>query len=259
MPLGRGWGRTKPPPGLPVDWGHPLADRLGALWLCNEGAGGRLDDAARGPTASTQLLGPTVRWEAGPTGAVVRFDGTSGQAPAFTGPDIASKPFSLLLRYTVYDARETEPLRIGSQSDTRKALHLRDQSSATFQFNMFNDDAAFSYPARVGAEREFLVTLDEAFVGRVYLDGAFLGSDPYAGFFVGNTDYTIGAFGGNNYVGSVTRCAVWPNRVLTGDDAAALAAAPYDLIWSPGWRRWFVPAAPAPGGYTPRLALLGVG
>ncbi len=36
---------SKPPPGTPVDWQHPLAQGLIGAWLFNEGAGERLEDA----------------------------------------------------------------------------------------------------------------------------------------------------------------------------------------------------------------------
>ena len=59
------FGRTKPSPGVFVDWGHPLSRGLQAWWLFNEGAGSRANDiVVRHPGTLTNME-PRTDWVGG--------------------------------------------------------------------------------------------------------------------------------------------------------------------------------------------------
>ena len=78
MPIHSQW-KTKPPPGTPVDWSHPLARGLAGAWPLNERAGLVVSNAAScGHTNNGALVnGPT--WGPGPNGSAVNMVSASSQ------------------------------------------------------------------------------------------------------------------------------------------------------------------------------------
>jgi hypothetical protein len=68
------WGSQKPPVGVPIDRGHPLAQGLIAYWLMNEGAGCWLLDVS-GNNRNGTASGCT--WVATQRGLCLDFNGTT--------------------------------------------------------------------------------------------------------------------------------------------------------------------------------------
>lgn len=73
--LPRSWGRTKPPPGTPIDWGNPLTRGLIHAYLLNEGGGVNALDACG-------------RKDMGQVGTLTRGFGSRG--PAVTVPSASN-------------------------------------------------------------------------------------------------------------------------------------------------------------------------
>jgi hypothetical protein len=83
----RGWTLAKPPSGVPVQYGHPLAPHAG--WLFAEGAGARTAElTGRYPPTAANLINGTA-WQGGPHGSALFFDGADDYVVARTAPILA--------------------------------------------------------------------------------------------------------------------------------------------------------------------------
>jgi hypothetical protein len=249
-----GWGQTKPPDGVPVDWGHPLSRGLVACWLFNQGAG-RLAPNLAGGRGNTDGFFTTFgadgpQWIGSPYGSAVYF---SGDGDNVEFGDVAwglGSAFSVRLI-----------LRI---DNTNYTSFWRDDGTLNIQPNGGN----MRFVTWPGGTVRFTDSTGGAVVngewadwvfawngtGRIYKNGvevAYSAQDAGTGANADGTDtFRLGCSGGGGEAatGALALAQLWRREILR-DEAAALAAAPFDMIWRP---RWFIPAAAAAQG-TPEL------
>ena len=88
----------KPPLGVPVNWGDPLAQGLVGCWLMNEGGGNTVYDLSGNGHAGTK--NPTTPWIAGDSGPALRFDAAELANTLYLANDTAlvSDAWSVVMR-----------------------------------------------------------------------------------------------------------------------------------------------------------------
>ncbi len=68
------WGMTKPPKGAKINFSHPLARKLTAYWLFNEGLGNKIYDLSGNNNTGTFVNTPT--WKPGKFGSAIELERT---------------------------------------------------------------------------------------------------------------------------------------------------------------------------------------
>lgn len=96
--------KMKPPPSVRINYGHPLADKLIACWLFNEGSGVTAFDSSGRGHHGTLTGGAT--WTTGKYGRALDLDGTNGYIAVPDHDDFtpALHPFSISMDVYIHDA-----------------------------------------------------------------------------------------------------------------------------------------------------------
>lgn len=262
----RKWGRTKPPVGATIDWGHPLAQGLAGCWLLNEGSGGVLTDLAN---KATGVLTGSPSWQSGRLGGpVLRFNAANyvsmGNVLGFDRFDKFS--VSVWFRTTTATAdRLLMSKRNNSSPFQAYYINLNPSSTAagTVRWDLVNGAANF---ARMDSSRAVYndgrwhhvvgTTDGSGNTGgmRLYLDGQSVGvtiGNSLNASIVTTAPLQLSGSQGNNFTfdGDADDFQIW-NRVLTPTDVRQLYQEPFAMIRSPRAVQYFVPqAAPPPGNF----------
>lgn len=264
--LTAGWGTTKPPPGLPINPGHPLARFCRAAYLLNEGSGWRMRNAAKGgafPGIPSVAGGdPTisgVTWRRGPRGPITYHD-NNGTGDAVSGRIVCTgaaplqATWSIVGRWWIPSGATADGSLIGSEAiggiqirgGAGNTLVLLAQQSANL--------GASTTPTWVpDAWNDVAVTRLGTGPFRFYINGLDAGGASDATTFTTTAGVDISsASHGELTNGMQTEFVyIFDGIVLTAQQVKQLTDMPYDLIWKPHWIGAFQVAA---GGQdTPEL------
>lgn len=253
----RKWGRTKPPPGATVDWGHPLATNLVGCWLLNEGAGSLAYDVVA--KNNGVLVGPTWR-PSNSGGPSLNFTSNYvniGNVKALSFE--RDQAFSIATRFRTLSASLQQifskedngaPFR-GWQLYTQGFVYFAcitsggggNQASSQTTKTNYNDGNWHTAVSTYDGSSKAAGIL-------IYTDGALQQvthpQDALNGTMVTTSPAQISGRQGANIplVGGVDYCLAW-NRVLTETEAAWLNEEPFAFVRLPRSIQYFVPPAPA--------------
>ena len=241
---------SKPPPGIPINWGHPLAQRLATAWLFNEGAGGRIADCVQ-MRISSQFTNDPV-WQ----GGGIQFASASSQRIdlpdniCVSNGNTAFSVAALMRTTTTTGYRDIWGEGDASAQGLAQLLH---NSSNQIEFAIRND--AGTIPgAKItvsGLTDGYWHVVVATYGGsgttmRVYTDGVERARSTGPTGALTTTLSTIGAIrfnGGtvNYWNGGIGWVYTW-RRELSARDVAALSAQPYAFMLTPSWATRFISA-----------------
>ncbi len=252
----RKWGRTKPPPGATVDYGHPLVTGLVGCWLLNEGAGANAFDLSPRRYNGTLISAPT--WRAGRLGGpslafasnyvtmgnvlnFERFDAFSLAAWFRTigtgneqviGKEDSGSPFRGY--QLVMNAPTAGRMRFGLINNGAGADLIAADSTGTFNDGRWHHAVGVSYGTGTTAGL------------RLYMDGALAPvslTGTLTNTIVTTSPFQISGRNGANIMltGAADVGMVW-NRALSPQEARWLYEEPFAMIRSPRSIQYFVPA-----------------
>lgn len=234
----------KPPPGARVDRTHPLARSLVAFWALNEAAGPTLFDAT-GRLPLTARNGPS--WTSGPSGAAVQLVGNNpGPGYGNTLPATLLPPWPITLAVGVRflgAAPAANDHLIGTNYPGGAPYWSWDgywaPSTGGLSF-AYNTGSTTFYQITSGhvppSNVDLVVAFEFGTTGlKLYVNGALayasaqtMGTAPLYG---AAPPFQLGAPpGGTNAENHLAYWGGWWNRVLTGQEHAALAANPWPLF-----------------------------
>lgn len=236
------WVRSKPPLGVQLKRGHPLAAQLRSAFVMNEGAGRKVWDAAR--SASGNFPASGVSWGANRDGIAPAFGATAGESIDVTPTALysISAPFSCEVWW---NWRSTDPskstwgapfnCRVAGQpgfqiteesgGTTTYRSHLVIVNAAGTETHHFKGATTFSRPFN----NMFLWTWDGT-TAKCYVNGV----DDSASTSTSSGYATNGVLIGSSLFGStspglIQRVMIW-DRVLSAGEAHALYQAPYSMF-----------------------------
>lgn len=240
------WGRSKPPPGVPLDRGSDLARGLVFAFIANEGAGLPRDlisgnfgaktgtpwvGAPFGPTLSVAVSGDNVQFPAGDLWGT-RITGSVTLAIRFNPTTITS--YMALV----------DPV---NGSDRQFGIFLNTSTLYTMVGGNAVDNNAHGFSTGVWNDGVFVYD-DVAHTFTVYTNGKQTDSKSLTKTAFLSAPTTFGSNpsgGGSVYQGKYGHALFW-DRALTASEAALASSALYDrLFLPPVWRRYFVPAGGA--------------
>lgn len=237
--------KSKPPPGVQVNHGHPLAHKLTHAYLFNEGSG-RIHNAVDGKDPGTTYTGPP-QWRPSSLGAALWFDGSDSIVRSSNGPNLANVPFSVAVWFAADAFSVGCPYGVGNVASANTLLYAPLISSATVLiFSTFANDLSITVPTMIaGRPYMFGATMDRGLVQRGYHEGRLMGSRTATSLFTGNRAESFGNSGASDaaYTGRIAVIYVWRDRVLTDADMRSLYGDRYGMLLSPVWRRAFVVSA----------------
>jgi len=242
-PIG-GWGSQKPPLGVMIDRGHPLASGLVAFW-CINGAGGILEDAAE-ILPSAAITGATR--QSSDKGQVLRFTGNNAECaeiPMRGADPFGGKYLSVFawLRFSGSSSNNSYPRIVDRVSGGQFAAYINDIDYPTYKLGMafrgaggYFDQSALASAGSVGTMWHSYGWTYDGVTARAFFDGGLAGSSsaPYGALYVIGSDIRIGQrvdSPGNNrgYKGDIACLGVW-TRPLLASEFGQLHAQPYCMF-----------------------------
>jgi hypothetical protein len=243
----------KPPLGAQLNRGHPLATRLVGYWLCNEGAGGIVNDCA-GSKYHGAITGAT--WVPGPMGPGLNLSGTAqfvNMGNVLDGNGVA-QDWTIGVWFSRGAAQSDGSTLYGvlgkCASDGALGYYLAVyEGNIRAQFSYYSGSK--TYTARVQGTATLpkgvpicgVATYTAATgIVSVYVNGVGGGGTPgvAAGIIIPNTyDLTLGARnegGSNLWIGDVYAAAIW-RRALLPSEVAQVYVDPWAML-RPARRPW---------------------
>ncbi len=238
------WGSSQPPPGVGVDFSHPLGQGLVCAVVANAGAGSVVD------AVKQRRSGTVAEWKTAKRGRAARdWAIPVGQTADlnFTGP------WSVAVHVYVNEARPLGYLQAvqrrnyvseaNNQGFDLNVMPTNDNNKYAFQ--VFNNNGAASYrllgAMTVTGGDHVLVGTSDGVTRRLYVDAALDGSttnNPLpAACTAGNGLEEVNV--NHTQAGWVYASYVW-NRCLQPDEVRMLAAQPYAMFQAPVWSRLYV-------------------
>lgn len=249
LPRG-GWGLVKPPAGVQIDRGHPLAQGLVSLWPVNEGGGGILQDVAG---ENPIRLQGSPQWQPGQLGPDFQCSssqyGVAYKATSFT-TDRAT--FAVWLRLdTAFAAFQYNGILVNRGTVTQGMIvglggylgYIWNDSSATYDWNS-------NLTVPTGRWSLCVVSVDPVQV-KVFMNGqAVVRANSHASVTF-NAQWYLGtdsnATGTRFVPGAFAGAAVW-RRALSLGEIQGIYADPWQMFAPPVWRRYVVPSVGGGGG-----------
>jgi hypothetical protein len=242
-----GWGWQKPPAGTPVDWSHPLANGLVALYVLNEGGGRPTDALGLWPTTVTIGTAPT--WAPGQYGTELQLNNVAGgYFTAIGATPVLNYPYTLGTVAMVPSAGNNGSLRdlVGvwnNAGNSRDSIGFGSTTAATKALNGASN-LANGPNVPIGTYAALAATFpNTSSKATLYVNG--ISRAQTTSVLASPTPSKLGVLGNAtaSFL-SMTLGVVW-NYVLTNDEIAFWADAPFDLLAPPRRRRHFaVSAAP---------------
>jgi hypothetical protein len=246
----RGWN-GKPPPGTPLNWGHPLAHGLLGAWLCDDGGGLMRDRTGRGsdvPMFAGGVMVPSVG------GVGLRSDASDKGALLTPLPEVlrptvevsivwfgislgAASATSSTLVGTWYNAAGSSPFTpyLLTRSADGTTQFLTDGGGSFNSLNLAGDITLGVVSQVAGTYRSGVKTL--------YMNGQSRASNAATGAltYSATSELTFNSASGTNRNANVVTLATYIyNRVLSAVEIAALYAQPYQMFAPLVWRRYLV-------------------
>lgn len=239
--------KMKPPQSARLNTGNPLADKLVACYLFNEGSGAKVFDSSGRGHHGTLTGGFT--WTVGKYGRAVELDGTDGHIVIADSDDFSPErsPFSISAWVYMTDATNFYIASKGvlatdgewllrSYSDNKLYFLLYDLSQTAYIGRYYNESMA-------GFEKQWVHvvatydggTLNEGI--KLYFKGGRVDDNDYtSGTFVAveNLDHDVwlGRYSTTYAEGLIDSLMIW-RRVLTPSDIARLYAKPFCMFEKP--------------------------
>ena len=253
---GQGYWQSKPPAGVPINYGHPLAQAMIGCWLFDSGPGGCAD---RVGTSNLTDSGKSTRPPGlfgGPCGAFASASSQYLQVPdnqalSITGTLTIAGWFrlasanlagaSLAMKYRLSGNARSYGLALESS----RFEMVASSNGTTFTIavaNTFGAPAIGPWYFVVGQHRNG-VDIRVSVNGGAWDVSSFTGGvyDGTANFEIAHFDSQAGYY----FDGSVDNVMLW-NRWLSDKEIAELYAEPYQMFAAPVWRRYFVTASAPP-------------
>jgi hypothetical protein len=237
----------RPPPGTPVNGGHPFAKGLVGLWPLNEGGGGILHNAAApgrfrlttSPNSSTSAS----PWKPGPFGIAPYWDSTSGLSGWYaTGPLVSVKKNALSFGCWLRTSNATSPtasyVMFNGSSGTNGwgFMHSNGAGAAGTLLAIILDGVTFAATTAmtIVADTTYhaVATCDAANNWRMYINGVlFSGPTVQAGTATPTVGFglTAASTGGSNWNGWLALPFV-TERCLTAQEVRDLYQNPLSVF-----------------------------
>jgi hypothetical protein len=215
------WGRTKPPPGVAVDRGHPLGSRLFGCWLFNEQAGKAAVNLGTGPmtavTGSLAWAGGASSWD----GSKTAYAGLSTWTPP------ASASVFVRFKQTSFSNRAI----VGDRDNSNIFLYL--DSGRTDVSAYVGGTNLTSGPGRTIVNGRWYTVAITASVGgpcALYQDGTLTAAGTGGSF--ATTEFRIGVSTNSFWGGflGLIDCVHLYHRTLSAAEIAWLHAEPYAML-----------------------------
>lgn len=145
----------------------------------------------------------------GPTASTGKIDGAANFVAANfadkitgTGINIASTAFTVSMWIKSVTSSTGQPMSIGSNGNTREAIHFRKIDDTTFRFGMYADDLDGTL-SNIGGTWSYLAfRLNSSYRQSIWQNSGEVANRTAGGYFVGDTVWAIGQwmqFGGIEY------------------------------------------------------------
>jgi len=243
-------GRTKPPPGARVAFGHPLAYGLVGLWLFNEGYGKYAKNAAN---PSDGILTNVPVWR--PPGVKTAAADTSyiqvANFAPFNTPRFTLEVLSTFLDGTAYSGPCYNRIsgQFGFQAnadDSGTSIykpHLTIINSSGTETNQFKSTTTFTYPITRIVQTVWTWDGTNA---RFYIDGRDDNATTSAVSGFSQADNFLRLGYGYGILGGIYEKLAIYNRALTADEVRRLYVEPYCMVNVPVARKYYNIAGAAP-------------
>lgn len=245
MAVGFSWGTTKPPPGVPLDWGHPLTNGLVIAAPLNEGSGLNVQNYARPAHPGVLNLPATATaWGADRTGVALVSDGVSDHTTRFPILAIPASPgYSIVVGFTVKTLSGGSEVQIvGTTDGDVSVTFLDDKVLFWSEFSFVQHHLAVT----AGPHYQAVCVQDGmANTKRVWQNGEPGTSTTTAGAGFPGTYAELCFLTGirNGFLGLVDYFFLY-NRVLNDQEIKQLYAEPFGMFVPPVFRRHFTPGFP---------------
>jgi hypothetical protein len=232
-----GWGSQRPPLGVGIEWGHPLACGLRAAWFPILGAtGGCIQDVTGCYSPSSNLaswamtgIGPALHW-------------VSGDGKAITLPVLPFGQTGTLIATFRFTNFSTNGMVLNQNNDAANILQLASyyQPGNTFYFGWYAGNSEYRVtgtPAYFGIAAGVFCTVAMSWnvatkTTRVYVNGVQKGSRTNALVIYSPTSGpTLSINTSFSLSGDVARL-LWYDRELSSVDIQELYASPYCMFES---------------------------
>lgn len=223
----------KPPLGVPVNWGDPLARGLVGCWLMNEGGGNIVNDLS-----GNRIRGTIVNaiWSKGQFGPALSFDGT-GDNIATTIISQTDSLAAMTVGVWCYPLSTTN-YRFAISKDTAFGIGVRDYDG--YRWSLISTGGSTGTAGKsVGTVEyntwQFLCVRFNGSVAELIKNGVILDSVPATGTTKIETDYMgIGVFRQANtdyynWNGLISHVQLW-NRALSASEVQQLYMTPFRMF-----------------------------
>jgi len=235
----------KPPLGVPVNWGDPLAQGLVGCWLMNEGGGTIVNDLSG--NGNTGTLVADTHTVAGKFGPALSFDGTDDYVtiPSINYAGVSQLTVSFWVKFNAAPTATIYMLQQGNSANNRVFNFLVLDGGRT-HFTLWNSSAASEtgrYDSIITTTNWYHIvgTYDGANV-RVYVNGilgtyrqgALTGTleDAVSGgldqFILGGSLSLAGVLS-SDFAGQIDNVSIY-NRALSASEIAQLYMTPFRIF-----------------------------
>lgn len=232
------WSKTKPPKGVLLNAGHPLASGLVGCWLMNEGSGNKIFDLSGNKNTGSFVNHTT--WAPGKFGSCLSFDGTDDYVETNkTASQLGingAKPKTVSAWACVDDFTGSQAHTVfgfGTNATGQDFALMTTNGDNNWYMNFWNipPDIPFSVPNSKKVWTHFAITYDGTTI-RIYANGSFVISEVWT-LNTGNTrTVKIGAWLGyvNSYFkGYIDNVCIY-NRALTATEVNQLYREPFAMF-----------------------------
>lgn len=251
------WNR-KPPPGVQVNWSHPLANRLIFATICSYKTGGPVDLIGKqvGPAGVWSLQNSAMAIQRGlgynfrsnsSFAHDTRLDGNNGVLSIAVfcrniGGAGDNSSFPGLVANTTY---------VSESNNQGYGLSRRNSNEGYFYaFTLFNNNAQSSYqlnsttPSFTAGDEHFVVGTCDGTTMRIYINGLQENSKAFSGLAINSGGFVIGSVtGGSNALDyGVYAAFIW-YRCLSPGEVQQMYFNPYSIIYRPARRMMSQPVA----------------
>jgi hypothetical protein len=267
-----GFWASKPPPGRPLDPAHPFVKGAAGVWIPQEGDGGvidltrqqdqgsyngvavagiagRLGKAWYSPGATTDYISVPDDVLLNPTGDITLW--------IWALPSVLPSAFKSVMMKATGSSSDLRQFGIGITSGNLwRGVWYANNAETALSATSFGT-ISLTEPALV------VTTRSKEGATRIYVNGQLINAstmitNPLHVLVCPLVWCRLGNSASEAYNGFIGASGI-SSTVVSEQAVRDFYARPWDIFQSPAWRKLYVPQAAAPGGYTPRLSLLGVG
>lgn len=246
-----GRGYTKPPPGVQINWSHPLSQGLSFYSALNEMAG-RPSDLASG--AMLEIVSTQPTWVTTQKGGGIDIGAGTYRILPWPRLPTSSTKWSLAA-LVIPDTLGTQIIVSFGPATTGQGCGLASRAGgADYGCYIWGNEPAADGGTPVVGTPAFLVGTYDGANLRLYIDGLLAAGPTASAYTAGTSQVTIGGQAASSFrwTGKIFFCAAWTGIQLSPSQAQWLTVEPYALLKSQSPSvKYFLPVAAASDPTTP--------